>query len=327
MKERIKGRENFPTKEVDHENFIDDDNIKRMMEDVDNLNFYQEDYSKLYNCVHCGECETEEDRFALKQKFIEDGNTFEGMDLMIEYFNKYRTPYPTNKMRIKKPSAIPESSETLFFMGCLSTIRIPKYTEHALELMLKQGIDFTILNTEICCGWHLLASGLRQEFEICKKENIEIFKQYKKIICLCPACYYLFDNMYRPELDENIEIEYIANYLRPASRKKEGKVGIQHLCQLMNRGREGVDTFINNILEKSGYKVVDIPHWCCGGGTGWMGRTDVIEAVARKRMTDFDRDDIDYATTYCPSCWWILRRFSKICKIKPETKDIFELLL
>jgi Fe-S oxidoreductase len=327
LKERIKGRENFPTKEVDHENFIDDENIKRMMEDFDILNFSQEDYYKLYNCVHCGECETEENRFALKQKFIEDGNTFEEMDSMIEYFNKYRTPYPTNKMRIKKPSSIPESSETLFFMGCLSTIRIPKYTEHALELMLKQGIDFTILNTEICCGWHLLASGLRREFEICKKENIEIFKQYKKIICLCPACYYLFDNIYKPELNENIEIDYIANYLKPASRKKEGRIGIQHLCQLMNRGREGVDAFINNILAKSGYEVIDIPHWCCGGGTGWMGRTDVIEAVARKRMTDFDRDDIDYATTYCPSCWWILRRFSKICRIKPKTKDIFELLL
>lgn len=327
MKERIKGRENFPTKEVDHENFIDDDNIKRMVEDLDNLNFSQEDYYKLYNCVHCGECETEEDRFTLKQKFIEDGNTFEGMNLMIEYFNKYRSPYPTNKMRIRKPTSIPESSETLFFMGCLSTIRIPKYTEHALELLLKQGIDFTVLEKEICCGWHLLASGLRKEFEICKKENIEIFRHYKKIICLCPACYYLFDNVYRPELDENIEIEYIANFLKPADKKKEGKVAIQHLCQIMNRGRQGVDSFINKILEKSGYEVIDVPHWCCGGGTGWMGRTDIIDAIARKRMTDFDRDDIDIATTYCPSCWWILRRFSKICKIKPKTKDIFELLL
>jgi hypothetical protein len=58
-----------------------------------------------------------------------------------------------------------------------------------------------------------------------------------------------------------------------------------------------------------------------------MHRTDVIEAVARKRMEDFDREDVDFATTYCVSCWWILRRFSKQCKIHPKAKDIFELLL
>jgi len=225
------------------------------------------------------------------------------------------------------PEGIPKNSDTLFFMGCLSTIRIPKYSNHALEFLLKQKIDFTILDTEICCGWHLLASGLRKEFEICKKENIEIFEKYKKILCLCPACYYLFNNTYRPELDERVEIEYITNYLAPSDEKRSGRVVIQHLCQLMNRGREGVDKFVKRLLEKSGYNVADIPHWCCGGGTGWMGRTDIIESVARKRMTDFNRNDVDYVTTYCPSCWWILARFSKICKIKPKAKDIFELLL
>jgi Fe-S oxidoreductase len=88
-----------------------------------------------------------------------------------------------------------------------------------------------------------------------------------------------------------------------------------------------VDEQINNILNLLGYDVVDIPHWCCGGGSGWMGRTDVIEEIARKRMSDFDREDLDYVTTYCPSCWWILRRFSKKYKINPKAVDLFELLL
>ena len=58
-----------------------------------------------------------------------------------------------------------------------------------------------------------------------------------------------------------------------------------------------------------------------------MHRTDIIEAVAKKRMGDFNKEDIDLATTYCPSCWWILARFSKKFKIKPKAKDLFELLL
>ena len=327
MEERIKGRKNFPTDEVDPVNFIPDEDIKSMVKNIENVKFTQNDFLKLYNCVHCGECETEMERILLKQKYIEDGNSFEGLDEIIDSFEKFRSPYPSNKMRIKKPEGIPKTSDTLFFMGCLSTIRIPKYTEHALQYLLKQKIDFTILNTEICCGWHLLAGGLKREFDICKEENIAIFEKFKKVICLCPACYYLFNTIYKEEMNKDVQIEYVIDYLKPTETKKEGKVGIQHLCQLINREREDVVEIVESILANSGYEVIDVPHWCCGGGTGWMARTDVIDAVARKRMDDFDKENIDYATTYCVSCWWILRRYAQKCKIKPKLKDIFELLL
>ena len=327
MKERIKGRKNYPTEEVDPHHFLDDDEIRNLIRNKDDIKFTQKDFLELYNCVHCGECETEDERILLKQKFIEDGNTFEETQEMIEYFQKYRSPYPTNKMRIKRPEGIPPKSDTLFFMGCLSTIRIPKYTEHALKYLLNQKVNFTILEKEICCGWHLLASGLKSEFDTCCDENIEIFNNYKKVICLCPACFYLFNTFLKPKLKRDIKFQYISEYIKPSKTKKKGVIGVQHLCQLMNRGMEGVEQSVDNTLRKSGYEVIDVPHWCCGGGTGWMGRKDIIEGVARRRMSDFDREDIEYATTYCPSCWWILRRFSKLCKIKPKAKDLFELLL
>ena len=326
VNERIKGRKNFPTDEVDPENFLSDEEVNDLINNKDKIKFSSDDYYKLYNCVHCGECETENERIALKQKFVEDGNTFEGINDMRENFEKYRSPYPTNKMRIKRLKEIPKNSDTLLFMGCLSTIRIPQYTNHALEYLLQQEIDFTILDTEICCGWHLKISGLKKEYDISKIENRDLFnsRKFKEIICLCPACFYLFKN----EMEGlNAEVKYIADYIKPLKNQKEGKVGVQHLCQLMNRGKIGVDTYINNILKKVGYDVIDIPHWCCGGGSGWMGRTDVIEEIARKRMSDFNREDLDYITTYCPSCWWILRRFSKQCKIYPKAVDLFELLL
>jgi Fe-S oxidoreductase len=326
-KQRIKGRENYPTKEIDPKNFLEDDEILDMMKGIDKLNLNQGDFSKIYNCVDCGECNTEEHRIALKRRFIQQGFTFEGLKDMITCFNKYRTPYPTNKMRIKRPDAIPEDSETLFFMGCLSTIRIPHYTEHALDYLLQNKVDFTILDEEICCGWPWHISGVTQEYEICKKENVEIFENYKRIICLCPACYYLFKEEYSNQFKNEIEIKYISDYLQPSKAIKSGRVGVQHLCQLKFRGREGVEKLVDKLLAKSGYAVENIPHWCCGGGIGYMHRTDVIDEIAKKRMSDFDIQNLDYITTYCVSCWWILERFSKICKIHPKPKDIFELLM
>jgi Fe-S oxidoreductase len=327
VKERIKGRKNYPTEEIDPENFLSDEKISELIQNKEKFQFSNEDYYQIYNCVDCGECKTEEERIQLKEKFLKDGNIFEGLKELKECFQKNRTPYPSKKMRIKRPEGIPETSDTLFFMGCLSTIRIPRYTEHSLQYLLKQDIDFTILDEEICCGWPWFASGSMEEFEICKKENIEIFHKFRKIICLCPACYFLFSKYYAPEMKNKIEFVYISDYLRPSKDKKKGNIGVQHLCQLINRGREGVDKMVDKILQKSGYDVKNIPMWCCGGGIGYMHRTDIIEAIAHKRMEDFDKDEIDYATTYCPSCWWILARFSKICKIKPKAKDIFELLL
>lgn len=327
LKERIKGRKNFPTEEVDPDNYLSDDEVRNLTKSKETLKFVQEDYYKLYNCVHCGECDTEEERLLLKQRFLEDGNSVEGLDDMIECFRKYRTPYPSNKMRIKTPEGIPKESDTLFYMGCLSTIRIPRYTEHSLKYLLKQKVDFTILDKEICCGWPWFASAKFQEFETCKEENIEIFEKFKTVICLCPACYFLFNKYYKPSMKSEVEFKYISEYLKPSDTKKSGKVGVQHLCQLMNRGTKGIDKLVNSTLEKSGYEVVDIPHWCCGGGLGYMHRTDVIDKIARKRLGDFDEAGGDYCTTYCPSCWWVLARYSKLCKIKPKAKDVFELLL
>ena len=127
-------------------------------------------------------------------------------------------------------------------------------------------------------------------------------------------------------MDKDIKVEYIADYLKPSEVKKSGKVAIQHLCQLKNRGKRGVDQVVDKVLRKSGYEVIDIPHWCCGGGSGYMGRTDVIEAIAKKRMEDFNNSGANFCTTYCPSCWWIIRRFSKKFKIQPKARDIFELI-
>ncbi|MBD3254040.1 MAG: hypothetical protein GF383_03065 [Candidatus Lokiarchaeota archaeon] len=326
MDKRIPGRKNYPTKEIDPDNFIEDDKVREMVKNVENLKLNSEDFYKIYNCVDCGECSTEEERILLKHEYLNQGNTFDGWEEMVENFENYRTPYPTKKMRITVPEGVKGDSDTLVFMGCLSTIRIPKYTEHALEYLVKNDIDFTVLDEEVCCGWPWFVSGSIKEIETCKKENLEILTNYKKIICLCPACFYLYKNNYQPEL-EDVKIDYVVDYLKPSKEKKSGNVAFQHLCQLINRGKENTDKFVESIFEKSGYNVIDVPHWCCGGGIGYMHRTDIIDAVAKKRMEDFNKEEIDYVTTYCVSCWWILRRFSKQCHIKPKAIDVFELLL
>ncbi|MFX0123387.1 MAG: heterodisulfide reductase-related iron-sulfur binding cluster [Candidatus Hodarchaeota archaeon] len=316
-------RKKYPTEEVEPENFLDNDEVMRLLETRENYDFKQEDFLKLLNCVHCNACGTSEERCQLNHKFLEDGNEIEGLAEMIASFGKYGTPYSTDKMRIRRPEGILEDSKTLYYMGCLSTIRVPRFTENSLKYLIKHNINFTILDKEICCGYPLYVSGAFEQYEKCKKENVEIFKHYEKIICACPACYYVFKDHYQEDVDA--EISFVVDYLKPTDSMKTGKVTVQHLCQLMNRGRPEVTQFVNDVLQESGYEVLDVPHWCCGGGIGYMHRLDIIDKIAQIRMGDFNKGD--YCTTYCVSCWWILSRFGRKYKITPKPKDIFELLI
>ena len=312
-----------PTEEVDPENFLNNEEIFKLLADRDNYTFTQQDELKLLDCVHCNACETSEERCQLNHKFLNDGNDIQGLDAMVKNFENHRTPYSSGKMRIKRPENLPTTSETLYYMGCLSTIRIPKYTEDSIKYLLKQKVDFTILEQEICCGYPFYVSGAFKQFEKAKKENLKIFQHYKKIICTCPACYYMFKAHYKDQL--KAELIYITDYLLPSETKKTGSLGIQHLCQLMYRDIPGVERDVELLFSKSGYSVSDIPHKCCGGGIGYMHRIDVIDMIGKIRIEDFK--DVDYYTSYCPACWWILYYFGKKIKIKHKLKNPFELLM
>jgi Fe-S oxidoreductase len=312
-----------PSQEVDPENFLNNDQIYDLLAKKDDFIFSQEDELKLLDCIHCNACETSEERAQLNRKFLEDGNEIRDLDRMIDNFNDHRTPYNYGKMRIKPPEGIPKESETLYYMGCLSTIRIPRYTEDSIRYLLKRNVDFTILEQEICCGYPFYVSGAMKEYEEAKKENLAIFEKFKKVICTCPACYFMFKEHYKDKTD--IEFVYITDYLIPSETKRDGLVGIQHLCQLMYRGVPGVEEDFDQIYRDSGYTVKDIPHKCCGGGIGYMHRLEVIDAIAKLRIEDFK--DVEYYTSYCPACWWILYYFGKKIKIHRKLKNPFELLM
>lgn len=319
-----KNRKRYPCEEVCPEDFISDEIIKQMIENKSKNIYSYEDWRRIFNCVHCNECNLSSERMAVLKDYLDAGFRYPGYEEILNNFQKFDTPYSTNQMRINKPKNIAKESKTLFFMGCLCTIRLPKYTEHALEYLIDHNVEFTILDKEPCCGYPALATGAVGEYERIKNKNIKLWKErgFKKIICLCPACYFIFKQDY-PKMP--IQFEFIADYLEPATTQKTGEVSVQHLCQLMNRGYAGYEVQVNKILEESGYKVVDIPHWCCGGGIGYVGRTDVIDKIAEKRMKDFRGD---FYTTYCPGCLWILKAFKRHLQDKDKTKlmDIFELL-
>ena len=281
-------------------------------------------FHEVFNCVHCNACETSNARYYLKRKLHNADLKSQYTGIMIESFEKFDTPFNQSNYRLKIPEEVPKDSDTLLFMGCLSSMKVPEFTSNAIKYMLSKGHNFTILDREICCGIPLIDSGESEILKELVKKNTELFnsRKFKKIICVCPACYDIF-NSYKPYKGIKAEVVFVSDYLEPLKNKRSETMSIQHLCQLEYRGRKDVRQSVEKILKESGFKMMDEKHWCCGLGMGMMHVVGNIERIARIRVNDFHGELL---TTYCPSCYHGLKLFSKREKIKSKLVDIFKLL-
>ena len=274
-----------PCREADPDHFITNEEVKQLINST--YTFNQDDYLRVYNCIHCNDCNTSEDRFILKQRFLNDGGIIEGLKDTINALETYGTPFTKNKSRVKVPSGIPSNSEVLLYLGCFTTVKTPKYAENLIKYLLHKKIDFTILEEETCCGYPILCNGEMDTYRNLVNKNRTFLKEkeYKKIITACPSCYMVFKKEYS---DMDLEIKYFTEYLTPTEVVHSGNLIIQHACPLRNGEIPGIAEILEDLFSKSGYNVLSrVPKTCCGGGVGHQLRTDIIEEIAMKRMDDF----------------------------------------
>jgi len=325
-----------PCQEVDPENFITNEEVKTLLKNKDSYKFEQQDYYRLYNCIHCNDCGTSEERFILKQKFLTDGNIIEGLNETISNLERFKTPFIKNKSRIKIPETVAKESNTLLFFGCFTTVKTPQYGSNIMKYLLSKNIDFCILEKEDCCGYPILCTGAIDSYEYLVKSNLEQFKAkgIDTIITVCPSCFMVFKKHYQ---SNGVKIRYFTEYLKPSKSLKSGNLIVQHACPLKNGEIPNITEQIEKIYSISGYNVLDsVPQDCCGGGIGHQLRTDISEAIALKRMDDFKclRTQFKYLPnipnfiiTYCPDAYWIIKVFGRKQGIDFNLKNMCELLM
>ena len=325
-----------PCREVDPDNFLDNEEVIKLLATKDNYKFTEKDYLKVYNCIHCNDCGISEERFQLKQKFLDDGNSIDGLKETIKTLETFGTPFKLNKSRIKPMQGIPQKSARLLYLGCFTTVKTPHYGEHVIEYFLQHNIDFCVLEEEICCGYPILCTGAIKSYEKLVAKNLKIFQErgFKEIVTVCPSCFMVFKKHYT---NEGIKIRYFTEFLKPSEIKKSGNLIIQHACPLRNGEIPGIVEQLVQLYENSGYNVLkSVPNDCCGFGVGHQLRIDISEAIAKKRMLDFKPEggylaDVlegeKYITSYCPDAYWVLKAFGKRDHIEFNVKDLCELLL
>lgn len=181
-----------------------------------------------------------------------------------------------------------KKSDELMFFGCNFPGYFPQTTKYLIELLGKNGVDFSI----DCCGKPLYEANL--DFSKTKNHLINLLnkKGVKKIITACPNCYYFF----KDKANLGVEISSIYQKLKELDlmHNIEEKMSLFFPCPDKFR-REMFDEFKEYIDFENSFKKVN----CCG--MGGLAKSSELEIYANGIQTIKEKNT-DNVYTYCATC-------------------------
>ncbi|TXT67436.1 MAG: putative iron-sulfur binding reductase [Promethearchaeota archaeon] len=236
-----------------------------------------------------------------------------------------------------------KESDTLLFLGCMSSFKVKESAISAYMLLKKADYDFKILKEEPCCGEYLYSTGnFNKAMEYIPKVHKLLKHQgVKRLIVTCAGCLYAFNNVYPKYLDDwNIEVKHIIQVikelidegsLRIAKKHSDQAVLYHDSCRMGRKLRE-LEIFDQprSLLIKSGVRIKElnkncIESPCCGAGSGLRGvDKELCIDIGSKILQEMD-DEI--LVSSCPLCVFNFRYINYKNQGDKKIKYITDFLL
>jgi len=324
-----------------------------------NIQITEEERIGLYTCTLCGLCDltcqqeiriseiihsskvrlVKEDKAPLEihnkiiRGIIEKDNSVGGNPE--ERLNWLPESYKTKELFEKK------DSDTLLFLGCMSSFRVTESALAPYEILKLADFDFKILEREPCCGEYVYSAG---NLDIAKKifqENIELFKTLgvKNLIVTCGGCLYAFDKIYRKYFkDFNIKVRHIIEViyeleeinkitLKPLNKR----ITYHDACRIGRKYKSGpLYSEPRKLLDKCGIEVKELSKNpeecpCCGAGSGIRGvDSSICIKIGKELFSNVESKEI---VTSCPLCVFNFRYVNYKNQMDKESKYITDYIL
>ena len=314
---------------------------------------------RLYNCTLCGKCAqvcpTQIDLrgiwLTLRHEIVDRGQGPAFIGRMAEAVerehNVFDMPNEERGEWVEFMADAPgdryqkEQAEVLYYVGCVSSFSaaaqsIPKALAKVLELA---GVSFSIMGgEEWCCGFPLIAAGLRNEADALIAHNVERVKELgaKTIVFNCPSCYHAWRHEYHLEGTELLhETQFLARLIADGNLKL-GSVPIKATyhdpCDL---GRNsGVYEEPRTILKAiPGLEFAELPHNrgeapCCGGGGDFeMLEPTMTQRIATHLIEEAQRTKAERLVVACPQCKRTAMSGAEALRSPLKVVDLAELVL
>ncbi|MHA1294828.1 MAG: (Fe-S)-binding protein [Promethearchaeota archaeon] len=234
-----------------------------------------------------------------------------------------------------------EDSDTLLFLGCMSSFRVKESASAAYLILKKANFNFKILEKEPCCGEYIYSAG---KLELAKKifrENIELFNKLgiKNLIVTCAGCLYAFNTVYRKYFsDYNLNVRHILDVIYELEKKQliklkplKKSITYHDPCRL-GRKHNNELRYIEPryLLNKCGIEIKEIADDhencpCCGAGSGIRGVDSSLCIKIGKKL--FDNIETKEIVTSCPLCVFNFRYVNYKNQMDKESKYITDYIL
>ena len=247
----------------------------------------------------------------LRRSSLQDREIYTQLNEVTQLQNtidQYGTPY--GEMARADFSSLKKHSPVVLYIGCVGMSIETETASHAIELLHRLGIDFTLID-EVCCEAVKDETGSSPNPERIRI-NIEKVKEVGggEVIFLCPTCLKTFLE-YDKEHPSGLIFETILSYLNKnfsfTSMEIDPTTVTYHDPCHLGRGLESFDG-TRDLLKGLGSKWVEMEHHhreslCCGAGGGVRGfYPKFSREIARRRVKEAEEVKADILLTDCLSC-------------------------
>ncbi|MGO8988836.1 MAG: heterodisulfide reductase-related iron-sulfur binding cluster [bacterium] len=311
-----------------------------------------------YLCTLCGRCtaacpafiHTKDLRIAMRGFMVERGEYPPVVDRLAEMLkgvhniigepNEDRSMWAQALTEVPKDMFQREKAKVVYFVGCVAsyfpmTKRIP---QSFVQILDKAEVDFTILGgEEWCCGFPLIAAGMKNDAETLIQHNLEKVKEKgaERIVFACPSCYRTWMDHCKTDIEIFHSTQFIKKLIEEGKigfKEKKTKVTYHDPCDL-GRG-SGVYEVPREILRSiPGVELVEMKGnreqcVCCGGGGNLeMVNPDLSARLAQAKIEEIKATGADMVITACQQCIRTIQTTARRKKIPMTVLDIVEFVL
>lgn len=313
---------------------------------------------KIFRCTLCGACDIacpvlinpKDLSIAIRETMVEMGHYPKAAEnLKKNLLSDHNISADENEDRaewVEDLGEIPEhgfqkdKAEVIYFVGCVSSFfpMVQKIPQNFVQIMVKGGVDFTILGEgEWCCGFPLIGAGMSRELEKLKVHNLDKIQEVgaKSVVFSCPSCYRTWKELY----ETDVELLHSSHLLEELIKEK--KIPLKELnltvtyhdpCDL---GRNsGVYEPPREVLKMiPGVKLVELENnrektVCCGGGGNIeMVDPELSAGIAQKKIDEIQNTGADLIVTSCQQCVRTISTRARKQGIKLKVMDLTEIVM
>lgn len=210
------------------------------------LEFSEEVRDVIMPCITCGQCSSQcENKIptvdvieALRAACVEAGIPMIAKhELIKKMVIERNNPYGGNKderMKWAKDAGLEKyvnnkDAKIGYYVGCTASYRQMDVAISTCRLFEKLGMDFTILEEEVCCGSPFYRTGAVEVAQDLMNKNLENFKGLDKVYFSCSGCYKTFTLDYPKWMPEGEKLPFETQHAMEliSDLVTEGKIGFK----------------------------------------------------------------------------------------------------